>query len=295
MASPLVQPLKLGTYLRQYRIETQLASGGFSHVYRVSREKDTALYILKECIFSQATLKRNEYGALVVSRPSAEIQPIIHGFLKEARWLARLPQPYFPKLIDCFAANNTAYMVLDDPHGVPLSQAFYSEAPWQRWLERVLEAITTLHDHGILHLDIKPNNVLICPNNHIQLIDFSSGAERCLNPTTFVDSAVSDGFAAPEQYEQHASLTTATDLYAFGALVFYCINRGISPQSADTRVSDDALGEWLEFHRDYSVWHSIAALCLRYASNERPQRASFLREMLEKAPHEARWLRDDES
>ena len=169
-------------------------------------------------------------------------------FLDEARKLARLDGvDAVARVIHYFAQNDTAYFVMPHVPGTSLGQRVAQAGrlpPEQllQWLWPLAQGLHAIHALGLMHRDIKPENVLIDERDRPVLIDFGNAA--ALDTAGEVKHnffAVSRSFAAPEQYVNDLSrMGPWTDLYAFGALMYFCLS-GQRPTDAAVRAAGGEL------------------------------------------------------
>jgi hypothetical protein len=169
-------------------------------------------------------------------------------FLDEARKLARLDGvDAVARVIHYFAENDTAYFVMPHVPGTSIAARVAQSGPLPaeqvlQWLWPLAEGLQAIHDLGLVHRDIKPENVLIDERERPVLIDFGNatvldtgGQDK---PNFF---AVSRSFAAPEQYVNDLSRTGPwTDLYALGALLYFCLS-GVRPTDSAVRAAGGEL------------------------------------------------------
>jgi serine/threonine protein kinase len=104
----------------------------------------------------------------------------------------------------------------------------------------VLRGLRIVHQHKMLHLDIKPANIFITDDNRAVLIDFGAAREVLNTEGNFVRPMYTPGFAAPEMYKRNSALGPWTDIYAVGACIYACM-QGYPPNDAPQRLEKDRL------------------------------------------------------
>ncbi|MFO1493685.1 MAG: serine/threonine-protein kinase [Lysobacterales bacterium] len=199
-----------------WTIEGVLGRGGMGEVLRVHRNEGG---------FEQsAALKRIPFGAAA--------QGAIARFLRERELLARLEHPHIARLIDGgLDAHEQPFLVMELIQGQTLLDwcaARHADlaARVDRFLE-VARAVAYAHSQLVVHCDIKPANVMVDQHGHAKLLDF--GVARLLGPSRAQDGTITRGvhctpaYAAPEQL-RGAVLSTATDVYALGALLYELVS-----------------------------------------------------------------------
>ena len=169
-------------------------------------------------------------------------------FLDEARKLARLDGvDAVARVIHYFAQNDTAYFVMPHVPGTNLARrvADAGRLPPEtvlQWLWPLGQGLQAIHEQGLVHRDIKPENVLIDERDRPVLIDFGNATALGAagdSPQGFF--AVSRCFAAPEQYVNDLSATGPwTDVYAVGALIYFCLS-GQRPTDSAVRSAGGEL------------------------------------------------------
>ena len=92
----------------------------------------------------------------------------------------------------------------------------------------------------MLHLDIKPANILITDDNRAVMIDFGAAREVLSKEGNFIRPMYTPGFAAPEMYRRDSSMGPWTDIYAIGACI-YATMQGYPPNDAPQRLEKDRL------------------------------------------------------
>jgi len=163
-------------------------------------------------------------------------------FLDEARTLKSLSDlQSIVNVLDYFEANNTAYLVMEFLEGSSLKSyaAKNGKFPARKFLEQVkplMEDIQKMHDRGVIHRDIAPDNIILQPDGQLRLIDF--GAARSYVGEKSMTVVVKKGFAPLEQYFSTGS-TPSTDVYALAATIYYCIT-GTVPMDSAQRQSENA-------------------------------------------------------
>lgn len=243
-------PLPVGTRLQlKYRIETVMGQGGFGITYKVRHEDLQGEYIIKES-FPKGFVGRSADGCTVLLKDPAYydcVKAINDGFIEEARNIARLSNgtrnANIIHVADYFVENGTAYYVMDYVYGKPLSQVMeektFSEAELTSILKQLLEGLGIVHRHGITHLDIKPDNILIDHQHGTPvLIDF--GASR----NTVADSAdnlvfVTPDYAPPEQMSRDGvgKMGPYSDIYALGSCVYRLLTGDIYNADAKEKAT----------------------------------------------------------
>ena len=168
-------------------------------------------------------------------------------FLQEARALARfIDHPNIVSVTDFFQANRTAYLVMHYIEGVTLRDHLGrsgEKLPFNLTMEimmPVMDALRVIHEAGLLHRDISPENVFISKGGRVILIDF--GAVR--RSTTANDNSVSvvmkPGYTPEEQYRSYGVQGPPTDMYATAATIYRTITGKMPPNSLD-RLDQDNL------------------------------------------------------
>ncbi len=155
-------------------------------------------------------------------------------FLSEARTLARFNrQEGVVSVTDFFETNNTAYIVMEFLDGITLkqyidTQGFFTPAEILDLMAPLMEALDEVHNVGLIHRDISPDNIMLLENGSIKLMDF--GAARAY--TEFGEKSLSivlkHGYAPEEQYRTHGVQGPWTDIYPLSATMFKYIT-GITP------------------------------------------------------------------
>ncbi|HWR87993.1 MAG TPA: serine/threonine-protein kinase, partial [Acidiferrobacterales bacterium] len=136
-------------------------------------------------------------------------------------------------------ANGTAYLAMEYEEGESLSAflarhgGFLSEPLLLNVFLPVLNGLQAVHDAGLLHLDIKPDNIYLRRNGVPMLIDFGSARQRS-NANRSQKVALTPGYAALEQYPGHGDLGPGADVYSMGATLYRCIT-GQEPVDARER------------------------------------------------------------
>lgn len=255
-----------GTDLRNndFTLESVLGQGGFGITYLASDNGLHRQAAIKE-FFPQGS-KRAWKDVLSSGHTDGEFQTARARFLDEARTLAQFNHPHIVNVYTIFEENNTAYMVMEYLGGNALSTLVETRGAMSPGLaipiiQQVGAALEVVHRAGLLHLDIKPDNVIVEANGdslRAVLIDF--GLTRKLETatgygTTRLDAFArfgTEGYAPPEQYSRTAQTGVTTDVYALAATLYFLLTGQVPPDSID-RVRDVNLPDPRSYNREVTL------------------------------------------
>ena len=227
----------------QYKIARFLNSGGFGITY-LARDSLDRIVVIKECFPSAMCCRQGQSVRVRSKDHSKEFESIVRLFGQEARALAKLDHPNIVGVHQVFEDNHSAYMALDFVRGRDLLDIVDEEPERlnpdriRAMLRKILEAVEYIHDRGILHRDISPDNILLDQNDEPVLIDFGAAREEATRKSRVLSShhTVKDGYSPQEFYVAGSTQTVASDLYALGA-TFYHLISGDPPPVSQTRLA----------------------------------------------------------
>lgn len=245
-------PLQPGTPLcgGKYEITRFLSSGGFGCTYEVRHTALGTRFAIKE-FYTEQYCNRGTDGTVSVGTNSARelVATMKERFKREASIIAKLHHPGVVRVTDVFEENGTAYYVMDYISNGTLrnlvdTQGPMSEAAALALMEKVCDALEYIHSEGLIHLDIKPDNIMLDDKWEPVLIDFGTSkifiADGEYRTTTTTNVGMTPGYAAPEQYSQSIKAPEPTmDIYALGATLYMMLT-GQKPIDAIERVTSGA-------------------------------------------------------
>jgi serine/threonine protein kinase len=252
--------LPQGTRLEHYCIEQTLSAGGFGIVYLTRDETTAGLVVVKE--YMPNKLAHREAGGRVAPINEHHAENLIEGrrlFLHEATALAKLEHPNIVRVLNFFSANDTVYMVMEYRPGKNLQSYIHShngglsETFLRTVFPPLLDGLRLVHDTALLHLDIKPSNIHLCPGGIPLLLDFGAVFPRHTSRKLQAAQVVTPGFSPVEQYDPSGYIGPWTDIYAIGATMRACIE-GTAPPPAKQRAEKDKMRPAASaFKRRYSA------------------------------------------
>ena len=296
------QPLPPGYEFQaeKLRVERVLGAGGFGITYLVRDLHVDDYRVLKENFPKSLSLRASGSVVSLVSGDSqGDYDYLLKRFIFESEQLQRFSgHPNIANVVGSFRANNTAYMLMSYRPGKTLAEHIQqsnnrplSEDEIKLLCLPVLKGLQAMHAADLLHLDIKPENIYIPSLGEPYLIDFGgarhfSGAES-QRLSQYSSMLRTPGYAPPEQNSTQKQHQAATDLYAFGATLYYAISSHAPIDANDRRAAmddddPDPLTPALEIGaRRYSkeLLRAIDA-CLRIKRKDRPQSVAELLQLL---------------
>ena len=264
-------PLPPGTVVGGYQVIRKLAAGGFGVVY-LAEDAERRLVALKE--YLPSSLAERAPGELI-PRVKPDKQPLyrlgLKSFFEEGRSLAQISHPSVVSVLNFFRENETVYMVMNYLQGDTLQDFIvtardlkrdkvFRESTIRSLFDEILRGLRIVHQHKMLHLDIKPANIFITNDNKAVMLDFG---------------------AAPEMYRRDGSLGPWTDIYAIGACMYACM-QGFPPNDAPQRLEKDRLS--LSLARLRAVYSDnlieVVEWCMSLDPLSRPQSVFALQKEL---------------
>jgi len=173
-----------------------------------------------------------------------EYEKMLGKFLNEAQCLSQFREVQgIVSVRDFFYANNTAYIVMEYVDGVSLKKYIDENGPMSgEWMLQhmvpILDALEQIHETGLIHRDISPDNIIVTPNKEAVLIDFGSARETNMNTDKSLTVVFKRGFSPEEQYRSRGVQGVWSDVYAMCATMYYCLT-GTAPDEALERIFVD--------------------------------------------------------
>ncbi|MDJ0734204.1 MAG: bifunctional serine/threonine-protein kinase/formylglycine-generating enzyme family protein [Nostocaceae cyanobacterium] len=211
----------------KYTIEIDIARGGFGITYLATDEHNQRVVIKT---LNETVQKRPDF---------AKFQ---QDFLNEAIKLAKCNHPHIVKVHEVFPEGKLWCMVMEYIQGEDLAdrvvnRGVLSEAEAVGYIQQIGEALTVVHNNGLLHRDVKPANILIrAGKREAVLIDFGIAREFTPSETRLHTPYLSRCFAPIEQYQTVAKRGAYTDVYALAATLYFLVTKHL-PHPAINRVS----------------------------------------------------------
>ncbi len=176
--------------------------------------------------------------AIKLIRPEFGIDDEVQRrFVLEARALAKLTHPYIVSVFDCGKVNDLFYLVMEYVEGTSLRCLIAQKAIAERdvldYLPQIGEALQYAHETGIVHRDVKPENILVDSRNRVRLVDFGLAKWLEQKGTTDLDNtrvAGTWGYMAPEQLAAPQQVDHRADVFSTG-VVFYEMLTGEIPRT----------------------------------------------------------------
>ncbi|HHH39717.1 MAG TPA: serine/threonine protein kinase [Sedimenticola sp.] len=246
MATPRTS-LAPGTVVDCYSIVRLIGSGGFSLIYLARDEESGERVVIKE--YLPRELARRDTKQQIVLEDQGALDSFNRGkklFYQEAKALATLRHPNIVHVLTFFLANNTAYLVMAYEPGRNLGE--YIKRRKRRLSHEflltvfppVLDALSLIHAHGQLHLDIKPGNIHLRQGGNPLLLDFGAVHQFASSRKRQASQVVTPGFSPVEQYYASGYVGPWSDVYAIGASMRACME-GRPPPSAIERHARDRM------------------------------------------------------
>lgn len=230
-----------GTILKgkayRYEIIKVLGQGSFGITYLASVQVSGELGSINAHVaikeFFMSDVNGRSENTVTSSSKAGLFDKYRDKFVKEAYNLSRLNHPNIVKVLECFEANNTVYYAMDYIQGENLDdyireRGYLAESETLRLSDKILDALGHMHSKGMLHLDLKPSNIMMKRGEPI-LIDFglSKQYDEEGNPeTTTSIGAGTPGYSPIEQSNFYGSgsqtkaMSATMDIYALGATMF---------------------------------------------------------------------------
>lgn len=292
MSKVNLSPLSPDTVIGEYRVVRRLSEGGFGVVYLAHGKLGQQVAIKEYLPAALATRQSGELAPQVMPDKLPLYRLGLKSFFEEGRSLAQISHPAVVSVLNFFRQNETVYLVMNYLQGATLQDFImagrqlktgvaFSESTIRSVFEEVLDGLRFVHQHNMLHLDIKPANLFITDDDKAVLIDFGAAREVLNKESQFTQPMYTPGFAAPEMYRRDANLGPWTDMYAIGACL-YSMMMGYPPQEAAKRREKDSLADMLS--RKGAVYSDklieVVEWCMTLDPSGRPQSASELQPAL---------------
>ncbi len=229
----------------KYRIEKVLGQGGFGITYEGVQTGLGRKVAIKEFFMKDFCERDGETSMVTIAGTEGNRSLVVRfkeKFIKEAQMIAELEDvPHIIRIHDIFQENGTAYYVMQFIEGGSLDSKIKKEGALNesiaiKYITQMADALSTLHSKRIMHLDIKPANVLL-RGNDLFLIDFgvSKHYDSEGEATTTTPVGRSKGYAPIEQYRQGGvqSFSPETDIYSLGATAYFFVTGQVPPEATE--------------------------------------------------------------
>lgn len=267
-------------------IREVLGSGGFGITYRALDVRQNREVAIKELFTSGCCRQRNRVE-LVEENRRAGFESTKTRFLEQARVLSQLRHSNIVRVSGFFQENGTAYLVMELLVGQTLldivqERGALPEDQALHFLEPLSDALEVIHRLGLLHLDIKPENVVVTEAGRVVLMDFDlvqklhRDEELQTRPLDAPSHCGTPGYAPVEQYSIATRFSPATDIYALGATLYHLLI-GKAPPPALERAHHDGLSFPASGRETV---HAAIRKSLLIRVEERPQSVRAFRELL---------------
>lgn len=285
-----------GCDLNGYLVAEVLGQGGFGITYKARDPRLDRLVVVKEYMPQSLVQRQGDQAlALKTGSPAESFRSGLESFLKEAQTLARFQHANIVPILDFFEAYGTAYLVMPFIEGESLEGRLkrlpggrMAEEEVERWLRPLLDGLQALHAQGVLHRDLKPDNIILTHDGEPRLIDFGAARNALGHHGRSLSIVLTPGYAPPEQYSRLASNQGPwTDLYALGAVVYRALT-GREPEDSTARQDSLVNGDPDPLESGLEQVNSLAgpalkaglAACLKLARRDRVQGVAELRQIL---------------
>lgn len=225
----------------KYQIKAILGQGGFGITYLALHKVLQVEVAIKELYISAQNTycTRSETDKTVIPHFDEEkFADFRKKFLDEAYTLARFRGVKgIVQVVDTFEENGTVYFVMEFIRGNSVKKMVEDkgtipEKEAVTYIASILDSLKVVHEKGVLHRDLNPNNIIIDPEGHPVLIDFGIAREFEEDVTITQTTFRTIGYSAPEQAVLRAKRGAFTDLYSIGGTLFFMLT-GARPQSID--------------------------------------------------------------
>ena len=252
-------PKLLEARFDSYKIDKVIGTGTLGTVYEAQ----------------QVRLNRKVAGKFIGTAFVSEFP--IEEFEEEVFDLAGLYHPNIAMVIDAGSVRGQPYIVTELIEGMTLEEFMESGEPDPvatiGIVSQICEGLAYAHDHGVLHLDLTPNHILLSEIGWVKLVDF-----RMSRPFTPSESAEGAGilpFLSPEELEYDATVDHRSDVYAVGKILWLLITGEMPPAHREGELSLDSLPE---------AWAPLIGKAVRRDPEERFESCeAFRAELLEMA------------
>ena len=241
----------------KYRLTEMIGQGGFGITYsgvwntevkgELGAMKADVPVCIKEYFFKDYCYR--DEGNLSVQVHSETGRILFDRFkekqIKEAKILSEVHHPYIVNVLEVFEENNTAYIAMEYISGCSLKymldvEGKLPEKKVLKFVNQIGQALDFVHKKNILHLDIKPNNILIDKKNNARLIDFGVSKRYDIEQeeTSTTMLTLSKGFASIEQYDNEGTInfSPCPDVYSLGATMYNLLT-GVIPTESILRAT----------------------------------------------------------
>ena len=276
--------LPRGTRVGGLQIIEVINQGSFGITYLAREYPHDTVRAAKE--FFPSRFVRRDRDLVVVPKDDVDFEMLsrsLQAFLREARVLERFRHPGIVDVHGYIEAFGTAFTVMAFVDGMSIKSHIESRGgrlPVSEALSigrSLAPAVDSIHALGVVHRDIKPDNIMIRPDGHPVLIDFGAALTLRSHETETDLAFVTQGYSAPEQYTGDASQGPASDIYSLAAVLFRCIT-GSAPPNALARLEGVEPPPLEPFGETEAELQALARIekCLALEVPERPASASAL-------------------
>lgn len=274
----------------RYVIGRVIGKGGFGTTYLAYDALVCRKIAIKE-YFPYGIAQRTSENAdvSVLSEDNAQAFELgAEKFYNEAKLVSRFNgNPNIVGVYDCFYENNTVYMAMEYLSGRTLKEyirenGVLSVAQALYVAKIVTGALVVAHSASILHRDISPDNIIVCDDGNIKLIDFGAARQVVAEHSQSFSVILKPGFAPPEQYSKKGNQGAWTDVYSVGTTLYYMLTGDI-PEDPSARFDHDDTFKENNFNVDSALWEIITK-ATKLKAEDRYQDAYELRKALDLIP-----------
>ncbi|MCI7726790.1 MAG: protein kinase [Clostridiales bacterium] len=242
---PLALPLGSILYGR-YIVGRVLGQGGFGITYLAQDYQTKGLVAIKEFFPDSMATRTEKITVCPLSGERGENFAYgLNSFLEEAKTMAEfIGNPNITR-VDCyFEENGTGYFVMEYLDGDSFLDYIKSHGGRLGWEDTmrvalpIMDALAAMHEKGIIHRDVTPDNIYITKDGTVKLLDFGAARYSLGNVSRSLDVILKHGFAPKEQYSRRGKQGPFTDVYSLGATIYYALT-GVKPDDAIERLEED--------------------------------------------------------
>ena len=249
-ADPMVLPL--GTKLNDKIIVGKvMGKGGFGITYLGYDLRMEKTIAVKE-YYPNGIAYRSQSGTEVLVADPKSNETFDKGtekFYSEAEMVAQFNgNPNIVGVYDYFRANNTVYLIMEYLNGITLKNYVkkygnINDGQALFVMDKIAAALSITHSAGVLHRDISPDNIMVCLDGKIKLIDFGAARQIVAESSSNLTVVMKPGYTPIEQYTKKGRQGAWTDIYALGASIYFAMTGTVIDDPYERMDSDDEFAE----------------------------------------------------